>query len=311
MPSADLAAQLRQAGIVETHYHVGPELMPRRYDVAALAESALGWNATIVLKNHTYPTTPLAALARARYGVRFLGGVVLNRFVGGLNPDAVLGAVSGNRTAVSSAAGADPPIVVWMPTVHARAHLDVLGRAFDPRWSGDTASGAPERQPAVDVFDDRLNPRPGLLETLRAVADTRSILATGHLAAREVMRLVPLALEAGIQRVIVTHPHYPSVALSDDELTRLLRPEVFVEHCFAIHTIEGVPLGRFAASIHATGCEQVVLSTDFGQVCSEPFPEGTLSYARAMEAALGEGVSRGALVNMFTSNGRRALSVDR
>ena len=50
-----------------------------------------------VKAKQTYPTTPLAALARGAFGVRFLGSVVLNRFVGGLNPHAILGAMSGNR----------------------------------------------------------------------------------------------------------------------------------------------------------------------------------------------------------------------
>lgn len=307
MAPSSLVDQLREAGIVETHYHVGPELLPRRYDVAALAERAREWNATVVLKNHTYPTTPLAALARARYGVRFVGSVVLNRFVGGLNPDAVLGAVSGNRTVVSNGSGKEPPVVVWMPTVHARSHLDVLRRAFDPRWSGGTATGPAPQETPVAVFDDELRPRPELFGVLEAIAATHSILATGHLSAREVMRLVPLALEAGIQRVIVTHPHYPSVALSDDELRSLVRPEVFIEHCFAIHTIEQVPLEAIADSIRATGWEQVVLSTDFGQVCSDPFPEGTVRYAEAMDVMLGDGISRSAIVQMFSVNGRRAL----
>lgn len=309
MATPDLVSQLRRAGVVETHYHIGPELLPRRYDVAALAECAREWGATIVLKNHTYPTTPLAALARAHYGVRFLGSVVLNRFVGGLNPDAVLGAVSGNRANVSDGDGEHPPVVVWMPTVHARAHLDVLGRAFDPRWSGAAVADPAPREAPVDAFDDGGRPRPELLDVLSAIAATRSILATGHLPAREVMRLVPLALEAGVKRVIVTHPHYPCVALSDAQLKALLRPEVFIEHCFAVHTIERVPLEALAASIRATGPEQVVLSTDFGQVCSEPFPEGTVRYAKAIEAALGGTVSQSDLVRMFSVNGRRALTL--
>ena len=113
-----LAELLKEAGVVDTHYHVGPELIPRRYDVASLAQAAQPWNATLVLKNHTYPTTALAALARARFNVQFYGGIVLNRFVGGLSPDAVMSAVSGNRANVTASAPDSCPIVIWMPTVH-------------------------------------------------------------------------------------------------------------------------------------------------------------------------------------------------
>ncbi|HET9378525.1 MAG TPA: DUF6282 family protein, partial [Chthoniobacterales bacterium] len=83
-PDHDLQiAELKEAGLVDTHYHIGPEFLDRRYNVHSLAEAARSCNMTLVLKNHTYSTTPLAALARARFGVRFLGSVVLNRFVGG------------------------------------------------------------------------------------------------------------------------------------------------------------------------------------------------------------------------------------
>ena len=96
-----LREELRDAGLVDTHYHVGPELIVRRYHVKTLADKAVPFGATLVLKNHTYPTTPLASLARGHFGANFLGGVVLNNYVGGLNPQAVQGAHSGNRSNVS------------------------------------------------------------------------------------------------------------------------------------------------------------------------------------------------------------------
>src|SRR4029079_3342502 len=113
-----LREELRDAGLVDTHYHVGPELIVRRYDVKTLADKAVPFGATLVLKNHTYPTTPLASLARGHFGASFLGGVVLNNYVGGLNPQAVQGAHSGNRSNVSDPTPDPMPIVVWMPTVH-------------------------------------------------------------------------------------------------------------------------------------------------------------------------------------------------
>lgn len=319
----ELRAALRDAGIVDSHYHVGPELLPRRYDVKTLAEAAAPWRASLVLKNHTYPTTPLAALARAHFGARFYGGVVLNGFVGGLNPHAVESAVSGNREHVNENYADTSPIVVWMPTVHAVSHLKNLGHAFDPRWSGccmhhheaDEEKGKGEAaemggNEPVAVFDDRLRPLPALINTLEAVAKYGCILATGHLSAPEVLKLVPLALDMGVRRIIVTHPDYPSVGLSPDELRQLTRyPQVFIEHCFAIHTIEEVPLARFADSIRTTGPEQVLLSTDFGQITSDPFPDGTIRYANELWRLLKSTVSRDHFLGMFSANGQRALGV--
>ena len=316
----DLAETLRAAGVVDTHYHVGPELIVRRYDVKSLADVAAPFGATLVLKNHTYPTTPLAALARRRFDARFFGGVVLNNFVGGLNPQAVEGAVSGNRTHVESEAPDASPIVVWMPTVHAKSHIDVHGFGFDPNWSGCCTHGVQEDEarknaPAapeepVIAFDENLKPRPELIATLEMMARHRCILATGHLHGSEVMKLVPMALEAGIPRVILTHPHYPSIRLADkDQKTLLDDDRVFAEHCFAIHTQDGVPLREYADAIRITGPEQVLLSTDFGQVVSDPFPEGTIRYAQLLQELLSDFVSDEDFIAMFSGNGRRALGL--
>jgi hypothetical protein len=128
--SDSLTNDLLACGLVDTHFHIGPELLDRRYDVSTLAEAARRYRMTLVLKNHTCPTTPLAALARSRFDVRFLGSVVLNRLVGGLNPDAVYGAASGNRAKLEGES-IDPAFVVYMPTVHAESdprHRHSAGR---------------------------------------------------------------------------------------------------------------------------------------------------------------------------------------
>lgn len=313
----DLTDRIRGEGLVDTHFHVGPELIPRRYDVAELAKVAKTWNATLVLKNHTYPTTPLAAYARHHEGVRLLGGTVLNRYVGGLNADAVASADSGNRTNPREEQD-EPPFVVWMPTVHAKAHLDTLGHAFDKRWGGcsacDSASEAEadEDEEPVHVFADDGSPLPELEGVLEAIASTGARLATGHLSAAEIMQLVPMALEAGIPAVLLTHPHYPSINLSDEQLVELTRDDrVFIEHCLAIHTIEEVPLEKFVDSMRATGTDQVILSTDFGQIQSEPFPDGTIRFAKAIEALWPAGWDESELVALFTEHPRRALGLVR
>lgn len=315
----EIRERLVAGRVVDTHYHVGPELVIRRYDVKSLADVAVPFDATLVLKNHTYPTTPLAALARARFGARFHGGVVLNWYVGGLNPAAVESAVSGNRTHVDDPAPDAGPVVVWMPTVHAASHLQTHGFAFDPRWSGccthdGHASGPAEAgrpQAPVIAFDEALRPVRELVESLEAIARHDCILATGHLSAVEVMRLVPMAVDLGIRRIIVTHPHYPAVGLSDDQQLQLSRyPGVFIEHCFAIHTQDGIDLDAFVTAICRTGPQCVVLSTDFGQVNSDPFPDGTIRYASALASRLDGRISRDDFIAMFCENGRRALGVE-
>jgi hypothetical protein len=99
------------------------------------------------------------------------------------------------------------------------------------------------------------------------------------------MALVPVALEIGVSRILLTHPHYPSVELSNDQLAQLnCDSRVFIEHCLAIHTIEGVPL--------------------------EPVLDGSVRFARDLSAILGDRVSREDLLAMFSKNGARALGLN-
>ena len=305
-----------EKGIVDTHYHVGPELIPRKYNVATLSEATKQVNATVVLKNHTYSTTPLAALGRHEYKASLIGGIVLNNFVGGLNTEAIRSAVSGNKADVTADHNRDDPsFVAWMPTVHAQSHLDHLGFDFDPRWSGCCQHQPSEKNTEQTVsnhpvlaFDEHLNPRPELVAVLEALAKHRIILASGHLSAMEIMQLVPLALEIGVPSIILTHPHYPAVSLSDQQLKQLTQSDqVFVEHCFAIHTIEEVPLSEFVTSIKTTGPEQILCSTDFGQIFSDPFPEGTFRFAEQLYEQLDGYLSIEEFTDMFSHTGRRAL----
>jgi hypothetical protein len=89
--------------------------------------------------------------------------------------------------------------VVYLPTVHAASHLRVFGYAFDKRWScGHAIDYSADRAgEPVRVFDENLKPVPALEEVLQAIVETGAILATGHLAAAEIMELVPMALDLG------------------------------------------------------------------------------------------------------------------
>lgn len=72
---------------------------------------------SIVLKHATfYNAWAATTLSRLVPDIEIATGIVLNHWVGGLNPDAVFCAI---------ALGAK---IVWMPTYHSDYHLKVLGR---------------------------------------------------------------------------------------------------------------------------------------------------------------------------------------
>ena len=79
------------AGVVDLHVHSHPDVFGRNMDdidVANLAKSR-GMRG-IVLKNHISETASRAALVmKVVPGIEVFGGIVLNKAVGGINPDAV------------------------------------------------------------------------------------------------------------------------------------------------------------------------------------------------------------------------------
>src|SRR5580704_15591467 len=82
-------AQLQ--GIIDDHAHSDPDNQPRRLDGLELAQEAKAEGMRgAVLKNHQMPTTQLAYMVNQLVpGFAAWGSIVLNRSVGGINPQAV------------------------------------------------------------------------------------------------------------------------------------------------------------------------------------------------------------------------------
>ena len=93
-------------GFIDTHIHTAPDVKPRLLnDIEAAEDAKLNGMRAIVLKSHLEPTAGRAGIAEKATGFRVLGGVCLNKSVGGLNLDAVK---------TSARMGGK---MVWLPTV--------------------------------------------------------------------------------------------------------------------------------------------------------------------------------------------------
>ena len=109
------------AGVIDMHVHSHPDVFGRNMDdidVAQLARSK-GMRG-ILLKNHVAETASRAALVmKVVPGIEVWGGVVLNKAVGGINPDAVewMHRVYGGRGKV-----------VWLPTFESDKHVKTFSK---------------------------------------------------------------------------------------------------------------------------------------------------------------------------------------
>ena len=292
-------AQELVRGGFDTHVHIDPDLIPRRVDDVTLAgifaERGL---AGFLLKSHYVSTAERARVVAgvAPEGVQVLGAISLNNAIGGLNPLAV------------EIAGREGARTVWLPTVDAAnetaGRVDPKPGAKLPAWAQmqqDLRKRGMDRPP-VEVVDETGRVVHDLHLCLEVIAGHGMQLATGHLARDEIFAVVDAALEAGVRHVLVTHPDYPTQALSPAEQRTLAERGALLERCFApIHTGKVTWEQTFEA-IRATGAAANVLSTDLGQVSNPPVEDGLALMADRLLAA---GFTEEEVRTMAVTNTRR------
>jgi hypothetical protein len=289
------------SGAYDLQVHVEPDLAPRRTDDLSLARDFLAHGlAGFVLKSHYAPTAERAKVVSAAVpGIEAFGAVCLNHGVGGLNPVAV------------DIAGRSGARIVWLPTVDSLnewtgEHPEM---AKPPVWmqiKRDMEARNLIRSP-VDVFDADGNPAPALLECFAAVVEHHMVLATGHLSRSEINQVVPLAFAHGVNKVIITHPEFPSQNLSPSDQKALAEQGAFVEHCFTTPYTGKCTWETVFEGIAAAGVEQTIISTDLGQVANPPVAEGLAAFAQML---LDNGLDEGDVKAMAVGNPSKLMATD-
>jgi len=239
---------------IDIHIHAGSG----RIDEYMLAKQATeaGMRA-IVLKSWHSMSVDAARVAdeavqewtaqRGLRPVKVFGGVVLNRPVGGLNPEVV-------RLALQFDAKE-----IWMPTSSAGAYLERKGMSKqEARTKGgiyilENGELVPEAREIVDL-----------------IADSDAALSCGHLSHEEILVLIEEAKNTGVKNVIVDHPHLGSVNAPLNVQKEMVKKGAYLNHTF----ITLMPLFgtlnpcEMAEDIKAVGAEHCIMSTDVGQIFS-------------------------------------------
>ncbi|HEX5191245.1 MAG TPA: DUF6282 family protein [Solirubrobacteraceae bacterium] len=307
---SDSAAPSRRArellrGAYDTHIHVAPDVVGRIVDDVTLARrfARLGLDG-FVLKSHYGSTAERAAVVRAAVpDVKALGAVTLNRAVGGLNPLAV------------EVAGREGARIVWLPTVDAvnESHerdVDPSHRNGSvPVWvqlQRDLRDEGIEIEPVPVVdADGRVVDR--LREVLRLIAKHQMVLATGHLARDEIFAVVDAAVEAGVQRIVVTHPEFPAQDLSVADQRSLAARGALLERCLTTPHTGKIGWERWLSNIRDVGPEHSVLSTDLGQVFNPLVEDGM---AIMVDRLIAAGFSEREVHTMAVVNSRRVAGAE-
>lgn len=282
-------------GAIDLHCHPYPDLFPRLaddIDIAIAARDA-GMKA-IVFKCHHENTVSRAYLVeRVVPGIRVFGGVVLNSYVGGINPAAVEAALRlGGRE-------------VWMPTIDAGYHAQQHGGT----GGYDSQRGGRSSAEGIWITDNDGALKPEVREVLDLVAEHQAILGTCHLSPREIVSLVAQARSHGIDKIVVTHPFFKVPNLDLDTIEELARMGAMPEFGYctvspAWHYATAELVGEAVTRVGASRC---LLVSDTGQR-HNPLPSEAL---RVFAQTLFEkGVEEQAIGQMIRTNPYDLLDLD-
>lgn len=259
----------------DVHVHAAPDVLARiGYDDQIAAGYARAGYSGFVLKAHHESTVGRASALSRSSGLDVVGGIALNRAVGGINPAAVLSALStGGR-------------VVWFPTADAHtqesAGLPRLGD-LDERLDRAVLS-----VPPVLVADDASVRNAAFV--LDLIAEHDAVLCTGHLSGAECRWLLEQAEARSIRRFLLTHPSYTVPGMEPGEIAELAARGAHVEiTAYQLFHQPGMTPARLAAVARAAG-PRLVLASDAGQPDS---PEPPAALEQLIAALAAEGLDPG------------------
>ncbi len=283
------------AGVVDMHVHSHPDVFGRNLDdidVAQLAK-ARGMRG-IVLKNHVAETASRAALVtKVVPGVEVFGGVVLNKAVGGINPDAVewMHRTFGGRGKI-----------VWLPTFESDKHVKTFTK---PDAVGLVVAPKGQVTPEMEAI-------------LKIIARENLVLGTGHIHPEEIIAVVTRARELGVKNVLVNHALTNVPGLTMAQAKQVTDMGAIIEVCFLqflagpnaplpflVHWTQ-VNAKHVAQAVKELGAGSVLISSDLGQSGNMVHPDGLEAAVAAMKK---EGISDADIDTMMRKNPAKLLGL--
>ena len=145
-------------GAIDIHVHSSPEVFGRIGDAIEIAKrcEAAGMRAVVFKAHHEGTTTRAYHANRELRNLTALGGLVLNDFVGGINPVAVKAALDQGAK------------IIWAPTMHSKHHEETFGGRGTYGIKRQTDEGTIQR-PGIEVLDARGQLSPALVQVLELI----------------------------------------------------------------------------------------------------------------------------------------------
>ncbi|MCC8193391.1 MAG: DUF6282 family protein [Deltaproteobacteria bacterium] len=270
-------------GAYDLHIHTAPDVTTRKCDDIELARRLTDAGmAGCAVKCHYNDTAARAVLLQKQFPhLRVVGGVTLNRAVGGINPHAVeASAKMGGK-------------MVWFPTMDSLSY-----RKFrKPDLDGGAASSLLS---ACDATGKLL---PACRDVLDIARQYNLVVGTGHLGPLEGMELVREGTRLGV-RCVLTHADNPANRYSREQMLEAVQRGAVLEFSFFTVYYGRTPVEEIAGHIRAAGLENVLLTSDLGQVDSPYGDEGMALFMLKLSA---QGFSEKELRRMIRDNPRDCI----
>jgi len=277
-------------GNIDLHVHTYPDLRERTYNDFELMDAGIKVGArAIVIKSHHGTTMNRAYLVNEHNKIvnngnndfEMIGSITLNYAIGGLNPVAV-------ETGLKMGAK-----VVWLPTIHARNHMEKSGK----------------KGGILCLKDGEVVPE--LIEILKLIKKYNVILGTGHLSPEEIFIVVKKAKEFGIEKVVITHPEFWIVGMSHEDQVKIVKEHnVYLERCYAQPMGGGIYKSNLEDNlriIKKVGYKNIIVDTDGGQVENPNWEVAFNEYAAYL---IKHGITENELEIMTVKNAGKLLGIN-
>jgi len=256
-------------GVCDLHVHAGPSVANRALDaVDMFYEAEKAGYAGYLVKDHYFPTVMGTNMIDTQLGkgkVRVFGGIALNNSVGLFNLNAVDAAV---------AMGAK---IVYFPTVSSNHHI-VEHKGHFPGAGANSVVENP-----VMYLTEKGEVRDDALAVIKYMAEhPEVILATGHGSAKEIDAMIQKAVELGVKKILVNHPHY-LIGATIEEIERWGKLGAYIElnACVTQGVSEKfgvVPASVIDSILQVVPLEQIIVDSDMGQANNGSPVEGLLKF---------------------------------
>jgi hypothetical protein len=253
---------------IDLHIHAGPEIFPRELDEVDVVRMAkeVGMRA-VVLKSHFTMNADRVYMLRKQFeGIGIFGNLILNKSVGGINPEAVFIALNMGAMRIE------------FPTVDSTKHIEVLGRTYP--WSKIQLP----KTDGITILDKKGNIIPEVREVAELVASYDAILCSGHLTIPEIFVLIEEARDSGVKKILITHADLDVVSASKEVQKKMVEMGAIIEHSFTpcTHLRQRLDPRVISEAIEYVGADNCVMSSDMGQPVN-PIPiEGFRMFIKTM-----------------------------